>query len=34
MPELEQGAIAGRVPKGGAGLEQMKRMSTVNIIIA
>jgi len=33
VPELEQGAIAGNVPKGGAGLEQMERMSTVNIII-
>jgi len=33
VPELEQGATAGKVPKGGAGLEQMERMSTVNIII-
>lgn len=33
MSELEQSAIAGKMPKGEEGLKQMKRMSTVNIII-
>jgi len=33
MPELEQGAIGGRVPKCGARLEQMEKMLNVNITI-
>jgi len=33
VPELEHDAIARKMPKGEAELKQMKRMSTVDIII-
>ncbi len=33
MPELEQGAIGGRVPKCGARLEQMEKISNVSITV-
>ncbi len=33
VPEFEQGVIGERVPKCGAGLEQVEKMSNVNITI-